>query len=42
MKIRQLFDYDTWTYTYLVWDEVTMEAAVIDSVLEQVDRKSVV
>ena len=38
MKIRQLFDYDTWTYTYLVWDEVTMEAAVIDSVLEKVDR----
>lgn len=38
MKIRQLFDYDTWTYTYLVWDEVTNEAAVIDSVLEQVDR----
>jgi sulfur dioxygenase len=38
MKIRQLFDYDTWTYTYLVWDESTKEAAVIDSVLEQVDR----
>lgn len=38
MKIRQLFDYDTWTYTYLIWDEETMEAAVIDSVLEQVDR----
>lgn len=38
MKIRQLFDYDTWTYTYLLWDEATMEAAVIDSVIEQVDR----
>jgi len=38
MKIRQLFDYDTWTYTYLVWDETTKEAAVIDCVLEQVDR----
>lgn len=38
MKIRQLFDYDTWTYTYLLWDESTMEAAVIDSVIEQVDR----
>ncbi|WP_319557670.1 MBL fold metallo-hydrolase [Thiomicrorhabdus sp.] len=38
MKIRQLFDYDTWTYTYLVWDEETKEAAVIDSVIEQVDR----
>ncbi|BCN93566.1 Zn-dependent hydrolase [Thiomicrorhabdus immobilis] len=38
MKIRQLFDYETWTYTYLLWDETTKEAAVIDSVLEQVDR----
>jgi glyoxylase-like metal-dependent hydrolase (beta-lactamase superfamily II) len=38
MKIRQLFDYDTWTYTYLIWDEATMEAAVIDSVLERVER----
>ncbi|MDG4812386.1 MBL fold metallo-hydrolase [Hydrogenovibrio sp. 3SP14C1] len=38
MKIRQLFDYDTWTYTYLLWDEKTKEAAVIDSVLEKVDR----
>lgn len=38
MKIRQLFDYDTWTYTYLLWDEVTKEAAVIDCVLEKVDR----
>ncbi len=38
MKIRQLFDYDTWTYTYLLWDEKTKEAALIDSVAEQVDR----
>lgn len=38
MKIRQLFDYDTWTYTYLIWDETTKEAAIIDSVIEQVDR----
>ncbi len=38
MKIRQLFDYETWTYTYLIWDETTKEAAVIDSVLEQVNR----
>ena len=38
MKIRQLFDYDTWTYTYLIWDEATKEAAVIDSVLERLDR----
>lgn len=38
MKIRQLFDYDTWTYTYLVWDEASKEAAVIDTVLEKIDR----
>ncbi|MDR9498642.1 MAG: MBL fold metallo-hydrolase [Hydrogenovibrio sp.] len=38
MQIRQLFDADTWTFTYLLWDEQSKEAAVIDSVLEQVDR----
>ena len=38
MKIRQLFDYETWTYSYLIWDEVTKEAAIIDAVLEQVER----
>lgn len=38
MKIRQLFDYDTWTYTYILWDENTKEAAIIDTVLEQVER----
>lgn len=38
MKIRQLFDHETWTYTYLVWDEVTKEAAIIDSVKEQFNR----
>lgn len=38
MKIRQLFDYDTWTYTYLLWDEATKEAAIIDSVKEKLDR----
>lgn len=38
MKIRQLFDYDTWTYTYLIWDEATKEAALIDTVQEQVER----
>ena len=38
MKIRQLFDYDTWTYTYLLWDEETKEAAIIDSVKEQLQR----
>ena len=38
MKIRQLFDYDTWTYSYLIWNEATKEAALIDSVHEQVER----
>jgi len=38
MKVRQLFDHDTWTYTYLVWDEKTKEAAIIDSVKEKLDR----
>jgi len=38
MRVRQLFDQDTWTYTYLLWDEVTKEAAIIDSVKERVER----
>lgn len=38
MKIRQLYDQDTSTYTYLLIDEKTKEAAIIDSVKEQVDR----
>lgn len=38
MKIRQLFDYDTWTYTYLIWDETTLETAVIDSVIDNAER----
>ena len=40
MKTRQLFDQDTWTYTYVVWDEETREAAIIDSVKEQFERDS--
>ena len=35
---RQLFDYDTWTYTYLLADPDTKEGILIDSVKEQVDR----
>ncbi len=38
MKVRQLFDHDTWTYTYLLFDEKTKEAAIIDSVKENFDR----
>ena len=38
MFVRQLFDRDTWTYTYLVADPVSKEAAIIDAVKEQFDR----
>ena len=32
---RQFFDYDTWTYTYLLWDQDTKEAVISDPVREQ-------
>lgn len=35
---RQLFDYETWTYTYLLADSESKEAAIIDSVREQAPR----
>lgn len=35
---QQLFDYDTWTYTYLLADTVSKEAVLIDTVKEQVER----
>jgi sulfur dioxygenase len=38
MKIRQLFDPESSTYSYLVWDADTREAALIDPVQEQVNR----
>ena len=38
MIFRQLFDAETSTFTYLVADPVTRQAALIDPVLEQVDR----
>ena len=38
MKIEQLFDEQSSTYTYLVWDEETRDAVLIDSVKEQVQR----
>ncbi len=38
MLFRQLFDLATSTYTYLLADEETREAVIIDPVLEQVDR----
>ena len=38
MLLRQLFDQDSWTYSYLLADPDSGEAILIDSVLEQVDR----
>ncbi|MFB2836094.1 MBL fold metallo-hydrolase [Floridanema evergladense] len=38
MLFRQLFDKETSTYTYLIADEKTKEAALVDPVIEQVDR----
>ncbi len=38
MFTRQLFDPETSTYTYLLADEATREAVLIDPVLEQVER----
>jgi glyoxylase-like metal-dependent hydrolase (beta-lactamase superfamily II)/rhodanese-related sulfurtransferase len=38
MLLRQLFDYETWTYTYLLADEETGEAVLIDPVIDQVER----
>ena len=38
MEIRQLFDPDSSTYTYLVWDSRSHEAALIDPVRQQVGR----
>lgn len=38
MKVRQLFDVETSTYTYLLWDQQSGEAALIDTVDSQLDR----
>ena len=38
MFVRQLFDRETSTYTYLIADEASNEAAIIDPVKEQLDR----
>lgn len=38
MLLRQLFDPDTWTYTYLIADPDTGDAALIDPVRDQIDR----
>lgn len=33
MQIKHFFDQQTWTFTYVVWDEETKDAVVIDPVL---------
>lgn len=38
MIFRQLFDSESSTYTYLIGDEASRQAVLIDPVLEQVDR----
>ena len=37
INIKQLFDYNTWTYTYVLWNS-NKEAIIIDPVLEQTKR----
>ncbi|MBU2645649.1 MBL fold metallo-hydrolase [bacterium] len=38
MVFRQMFDYDTWTYTYLLYNSKSKEGILIDTVKEQVER----
>ena len=38
MIFRQLFDKESSTYTYLIGDEATREAVLVDSVLPQLER----
>lgn len=33
-QIKEFFDKNTWTLTYVVWDETTKDAIVIDSVMD--------
>jgi len=38
MIFRQLFDHETWTFTYLLADAQSKEAILIDPVMEQAER----
>ncbi|MCF6325415.1 MAG: MBL fold metallo-hydrolase [Gammaproteobacteria bacterium] len=38
MILRQLFDHETYTFTYLIADEVSRDAIIIDPVKEQLSR----
>ncbi len=42
MIFRQLLDPETSTYTYLLADEVTREALLIDTVFEQFERDATI
>ena len=37
-QVRQLFDFESWIYTYLVFDPQSLDAVSIDPVLEQYPR----
>ena len=30
INLKQLFDYDTWTYTYIIWTKRNNDAIIID------------
>lgn len=38
MEFRQLMDYETKTYTYILSDKKSRDAVIIDPVIEKVDR----
>ena len=38
INIRQLFDAVSCTYTYIIWDDFTKDAAIIDCVNTQIER----
>lgn len=38
LTMRQLFDQDTWTHTYLLYDAEGMEGIIIDPVKEKLER----
>src|SRR5688572_28458732 len=40
MLFRQLFDHDSSTYTYLLADDASRKAVIIDPVFEQIERDS--
>ena len=38
LLFRQMFDKESWTYTYVLADDETREAVIIDPVIDQVER----